>query len=93
VGSNWYHAGAKAPNKVLGAYGLSTTTRVLVLSLLTPWILLLGKTLFEGFSGYMVGANYTVAKNMIAGVEYFDLKGKESDNHDKTLWGQMLVTF
>ena len=48
---------------------------------------------FEGFSGYMVGANYTVAKNMIAGVEYFDLKGKESDNHDKTLWGQMLVTF
>ena len=49
--------------------------------------------LFEGFSGYMVGANYTVAKNMIAGVEYFDLKGKETDNHDKTLWGQMLVTF
>ena len=49
--------------------------------------------LYEGFSGWMAGANYTVAKNMIAGVEYFDLKGKESDNHDKTLWGQMLVTF
>ena len=49
--------------------------------------------LFEGFSGWMAGANYTVAKNMIAGVEYFDLKGKETDNHDKTLWGQMLVTF
>jgi len=47
----------------------------------------------EGFSGYMLGANYTVAKNMIAGVEYFDLKGKESDDHAKTLWGQMVVTF
>ena len=47
----------------------------------------------EGFSGWMAGGYYTVAKNMVAGVEYYDLKGKESDNHDKTLWGQMLVTF
>ena len=49
--------------------------------------------LFEGFSGWMAGANYTVAKNMILGAEYFDLKGKETDDHDKTLWGQLLVTF
>ena len=47
----------------------------------------------EGFSGWMAGANYTIAKNMILGAEYFDLKGKETDNHDKTLWGQLLVTF
>ncbi len=47
----------------------------------------------EGFQGWMAGGYYTVAKNMVAGIEYYDLKGKETDNKDKTLWGQMLVTF
>ena len=51
------------------------------------------KFAYEGFKGWMVGANYTVAKNMVAGVEYYDLKGKESDAKAKTLWSQLVITF
>ena len=48
----------------------------------------------EGFKGWMVGGNLTVAKNMVAQVEYYDLKDKgATDNHAKTLWSQMVVTF
>ena len=48
----------------------------------------------QGFKGYMVGANYTVAKNMVAGVEYYDLKSKgDSDVTAKTIWSQLVVTF
>ena len=47
----------------------------------------------EGFKGYQVGGNLTLAKNMVAQVEYYDLKGKESDAHARTLWSQMVVTF
>ena len=47
----------------------------------------------EGFKGYLVGGNLTVAKNMVAQVEYYDLKGKESDEHARTLWSQLVVTF
>ena len=38
----------------------------------------------EGFKGYNVGGNVTLAKNMVATVEYYDLKGKESDQHART---------
>ena len=34
-----------------------------------------------------------VAKNMVATVEYFDLKGKETNGKAKTLWTQLAVTF
>ena len=48
----------------------------------------------QGFKGYMVGANYAVAKNMVAGVEYYDLKSKgDSDVTAKTIWSQLVVTF
>ena len=48
----------------------------------------------DGFKGWMVGGNLTVAKNMVAQVEYYDLKDKGStSNHAKTLWSQMVVTF
>ena len=48
----------------------------------------------DGFKGWMVGGNLTVAKNMVAQVEYYDLKDKgATDNHAKTLWSQMVVTF
>ena len=48
----------------------------------------------QGFKGYSLGANYTVAKNMVLGAQYFDLKGKE-DKHDraKVLWGDFTVHF
>lgn len=39
----------------------------------------------EGFKGYNVGGNVKFAKNMVATVEYYDLKGKESDQYARTL--------
>ena len=47
----------------------------------------------EGFKGWSLAGDVTVAKNMIATVEYFDLKGKESDTKAKTIWSQLAVTF
>ena len=55
----------------------------------------------EGFKGWMVGGNLTVAKNMVAQVEYYDLKSRDDNktlgikdgDHNKTLWSQLVVTF
>ena len=47
----------------------------------------------EGFKGYSLAGYVTVAKNMVAGLEWYDLKGKESKDKEKTLWSQMVVTF
>ena len=33
----------------------------------------------KGFSGYMVGANYTIAKNIVASLEWYNLNGKTVD--------------
>ena len=52
-----------------------------------------------GFKGYMVGGKLAVAKNMIATVEYYDLKDKNGDagefagKHARTLWSDLTVTF
>ena len=50
-----------------------------------------------GFKGFGVGVNYTVAKNMIAGVQYYDLKSKGNNivgnDKAKTIWSQLVVTF
>ena len=47
----------------------------------------------EGFKGYKVGGYYTIAKGMRAGVEWYDLEGKESERHIRTLWGELQVRF
>lgn len=50
----------------------------------------------NGFKGWKVGGNLTLAKNMVAEVDYYDLKGKEGDQngkHARTLWSQLVVTF
>ena len=48
----------------------------------------------QGFKGWSIAGDVTIAKNMVATVEYFDLKGKEdSDMKAKTLWSQLAVTF
>ncbi len=39
----------------------------------------------EGFKGYKVGGNVTLARNLIAEVDYYDYKGKETDKHARTL--------
>ena len=62
----------------------------------------------KGFSGYMIGANYTLAKNVVASLEWYNLEGKSivSLNHNnndevisnpkqdmETLWAQVVFTF
>ncbi|MBO5604147.1 MAG: S-layer homology domain-containing protein, partial [Acidaminococcaceae bacterium] len=47
----------------------------------------------EGYKGWMAGGFVTVAQNMVAGVEDFDLEGKESDKKARTLWTQLVATF
>lgn len=56
---------------------------------------------YTGFKGYMVGGNLTLAKNMIASVEYYDLKNKSANGfedftnqgHARTLWSEVNITF
>jgi hypothetical protein len=47
----------------------------------------------EGFKGWSIAGNVTVAKNMVATVEYFDIKGKETNGKAKTIWTELAVTF
>lgn len=48
----------------------------------------------DGFEGYMVGANYAFAKNIVGSIEYYDLDGKDKDETNmKTLWSQVVFTF
>ena len=54
-----------------------------------------------GFKGYMIGANYTLAKNIVAALEWYDLEekapvadGKQyADRKAETLWAQVVFTF
>ena len=47
----------------------------------------------EGYKGWFAKANYTVAKNMILGVQYWDFKSRVDNDKNKTLWGDLVVTF
>ena len=47
----------------------------------------------EGFKGYMVGANYTFAKNIVGAVKYYDLKAKEADVDQNTLYAELNFMF
>ena len=59
----------------------------------------------KGFEGYMIGANYALAKNIVASLEWYDLNGKSleadfegtpstiSERDMETLWAQVVFTF
>ena len=47
----------------------------------------------EGFKGYMVGANYTFAKNIVGAVKYYDLEAKEGEWDDTTLYAELKFMF
>ena len=52
----------------------------------------------QGFEGYMVGGNVTLAKNIVAAVEWYDLEGKDISAAYKgedmqTLWTEVVFTF
>lgn len=56
---------------------------------------------YLGFEGYMIGMNYTLAKNIVASLEWYDLTQKSVVKGDKkypdfdmeTLWAQVVFTF
>jgi len=53
-----------------------------------------GEPSLDGWEGYGVGVDYTVAKNMVASVKYYDLDGKETAAQDQeTIYAQLNVTF
>jgi hypothetical protein len=48
----------------------------------------------NGFQGWGLGLNYTLAKNMVAGLEYYDLDAKGMATHSyKTLYGELMITY
>ena len=54
----------------------------------------------NGFEGYMIGANYTLDKNIIASIEWYDLQSKgftgtiSVPKQDmETLWAQVVFAF
>ena len=47
----------------------------------------------DGFKGFEVGANYTVAKNIVAGVKYYDVEAREGEYDNQTLWSELVFTF
>ncbi len=47
----------------------------------------------EGAKGWWARANYAVAKNIVADVEYWDFKGRADDCKRKTLWTAMNFYF
>ena len=47
----------------------------------------------DGFKGYSIGAQYAVAKNIVFGLEYYDLKDKITDEKNRTIWTQFIFDF
>ena len=47
----------------------------------------------DGFEGYEVGANVALAKNIVAGVKYFDLEQREGNADEQAIWSEVVFTF
>ena len=47
----------------------------------------------DGYEGYEIGANVTLAKNIVAGVKYYDLEQRDGDKDAQTLWSEVVFTF
>ncbi len=47
----------------------------------------------DGFEGYEVGANVTLAKNIVATVRYYDLEAREDGGDDQAIWSEVVFTF
>ena len=57
----------------------------------------LGYLTTDGYEGFEVGANVTLAKNIVAGVKYADFEGREDKGlgtpDAQTLWTEIVFTF
>ena len=52
-----------------------------------------GADTMYGFEGWGLFANYALAKNIVAQVEWYDLEDKETKKDKETLWTQVVFTF
>lgn len=47
----------------------------------------------HGFKGYGVGLYYTLAPNLVYGLEYYDLKERSSNKNGRTIWNHVSYYF
>ena len=47
----------------------------------------------DGYQGYDVGANLTLAKNIVFNVKYADMESREGSTDTQTLWTDVVFTF
>ena len=48
----------------------------------------------DGYKGWEIGANYTLAKNIVAGLKYYDYDAREdSKDNVHTIWSELVFTF
>ena len=47
----------------------------------------------DGYEGYELGANLTLAKNIVAGVKYTDFESREGSKDAQVLWSEVVFTF
>ncbi len=47
----------------------------------------------QGYKGWNVGANWAVAKNIVAVVNYYDFEGKENGKDAETIFSELYFTF
>ena len=47
----------------------------------------------DGYEGYDIGANVTLAKNIVAGVKYADMEAREGNTDAQVLWSELVFTF
>ena len=48
---------------------------------------------WDGYQGFEVGANVALAKNIVAGVKYYDLEAREGIADDQAIWSEVVFTF
>ena len=93
------YRGAKASKP--GSWGLyaNYSDRPLA-TFLEPTLFAGGYTVFpgdtaagDGYQGYDVGANLTLAKNIVFNVKYADMESREGSTDTQTLWTDVVFTF
>ena len=47
----------------------------------------------QGYKGYSLNASYTLAKNMMYSIQWYDLKGRQNDDKHQTLWNELQLRF
>ena len=48
---------------------------------------------WDGYKGFEVGANVSLAKNIVAAVKYYDLEAREGTADDQAIWSEVVFTF